>query len=179
MRRIRISLWFLAVIILMFSLADITFAFQNEPDGFRGLKWGDPPTEDMVYIAMMEGGLKFYKLPNEKLHIGDAWFYKISYSFFGPPEKFMRVDLYFYGERNYKLLESICQGKFGEETTKGFHEHVWISPETTVVLVYDVADDKGSLSLGDWTIFSEYTDAKKRAKEAEKKKQAEETEEDW
>jgi len=157
----------------------MAFAFQNEPDGFRGLKWEDPPTEDMVCVDIMEGERTLYKLPNEKLHIGNAWFYKIVYSFFGSPERFMRVDLYFYGERNYKLLESICQGKFGEETTKGFHEHAWISPETTVVLVYDVADDKGSLSLGDWTIFSEYTEAKKTAEEAKKEKQAEETEEDW
>lgn len=179
MRKIRTPLWFLTVAILGFSLAHIGLTFQNEPDGFRHFKWGDPPTEDMVYIAIMEGGLKFYKLPNEKLHIGDAWFYKIIYSFFGSSERFMRVDLYFYGERNYKLLESICQGRFGKETTKGFHELAWISQETTVILAYDVVDDKGSLSLGDWTIFSEYTDAKKRAEEAEKKKQAEETEEDW
>ena len=86
-------------ILIVFSLIlfaeEVKFTFQNEPDGFRGLKWGDPPTEDMVYIAIMEGGLTFYKLPNEKLHIGDAWFYKISYSFFGSPERFMRVDLYY------------------------------------------------------------------------------------
>jgi len=48
-----------------------------------------------------------------------------------------------------------------------------------VVLAYDMADDKGSLSLGDWTIFSEYTEAKKTAEEAKKEKQAEETKEDW
>lgn len=165
--------------ILAFSLAHTGLAFQNEPDGFRHLKWGNPPTEHMVYVGIMKGERRLYKLPNEKLHIGDAWFYKIYYSFFGSPERFMRIDLYFYGERNYKLLGSICQGKFGEETTKGFHEHAWTSPETMVVLAYDMADDKGSLSLGDWTIFSEYTEAKRRAEEAEKEKQAEKTEEDW
>lgn len=179
MRIVRILLWFLTLAILALSLADVGLPFQNEPDGFRGLKWGDPPTEDMLYVATMEGKRRLYKLPNEKLHIGDAWFCRIVYSFFGSPERFMRVDLYFYGERNYKLLEGICQGRFGEETTKGFHEHAWMSPRTTVLLTYDMVEDKGCLGLSDWTIFSEYTEAKKKTQEDERKKQAEETGEDW
>lgn len=179
MKRTRTLLWFFTATMLVFSLADIGLAFKNEPEGFRGLKWGDPPTEEMVYLATMEGGATLYKLPNEKLHIGDAWFYKIVYSFFGSPERFMRVDLYFYSERNYKLLESICQGRFGKETSKRFHEHAWMSPQTTVFLTYDMVEDKSGLGLSDWTIFSEYTEAKKRAEETLKKKEAEEAEEDW
>ncbi len=35
----------LLVIVLVFLITGIGFAFQNEPDGFRGLKWGDAPTE--------------------------------------------------------------------------------------------------------------------------------------
>ena len=179
MKRIRTLLWFVVAAMLVFSLTDIGFAFQNEPDGFRGLKWGGPPREDMVCIGIMDGERSLYKVPDEKLHIGDAWFYKIVYSFFDSPERFMRVDLYFFGERNYRLLESICQGRFGEETIKEFHQHTWMSDRTIVALEYDMLDDKGSLSLGDSTIFSEYMEAKKRAEEGKKDKAAEESKADW
>lgn len=33
---------------LVLGLTVGTYAFQDEPDGFRDLKWGDPPTWDMV-----------------------------------------------------------------------------------------------------------------------------------
>jgi hypothetical protein len=46
----KISLSLLVVLLFIFALASIAQAFQNEPDGFRGLKWGDPPTEDMTFI---------------------------------------------------------------------------------------------------------------------------------
>lgn len=55
MKRIRTPIWFLTVTVLIFSFADIALAFQNEPDDFRGLKWEDPPTEDMVCVDIMEG----------------------------------------------------------------------------------------------------------------------------
>jgi len=32
-----------ATLIFTLGLVSIGFAFQNEPEGFRGVKWGDPP----------------------------------------------------------------------------------------------------------------------------------------
>jgi len=49
-KRMRSLLWFLIATILVFSLVDVGLTFQNEPEGFRGLKWGDPPTEDMEFL---------------------------------------------------------------------------------------------------------------------------------
>lgn len=45
MKKVNLSL--LVVLLFMFALASTTLAFQNEPEEFRGLKWGDPPGEDM------------------------------------------------------------------------------------------------------------------------------------
>jgi len=174
-KRIRTLIWFLTTTVLIFSFADIGLAFQNEPDGFRGLKWGDPPTEDMVCVDILEGELRLYKCLNDKLHIGDAWFHKIVYSFFGWPGRLMGVSLHFYGERNYKLLENICQGRFGKEITKQFYKHFWMGQQANVLLTYDVAKDEGALALTNSMILSEYT----KAVEAEKKRRAEETQEDW
>ena len=50
-------------LIIALVLSTGAIAFQNEPDGFRGLKWGDPPEKDMkligeeyVYDVSNEGG---------------------------------------------------------------------------------------------------------------------------
>lgn len=39
------------VLVLVLTLSLGAFAFQNEPEGFRGLKWGDPPGEDMELVG--------------------------------------------------------------------------------------------------------------------------------
>lgn len=71
------------IIVLVVSLG--AFAFQNEPDGFRGLKWGDSPTEDMVFKFEDSQLSHAYTRPTDKLSIGDAKFTYIDYSFYTPP----------------------------------------------------------------------------------------------
>lgn len=152
----------LTVAILAFLLADIGFAFQNEPEGFRDLKWGDPPREDMVYIGTIEGGSRLYELPDEKLYLGDAQFYMILYSFYGSPERFMSVALHFQGKENYDLLERMCLARFGKQMKKEIYQISWLSPRTSVYLRYDFIEDRGTLSLDDWTIFSEFLRTRER-----------------
>ena len=67
--------------ILILLITGIGFAFQNEPDGFRGLKWGDAPTEDMKFLGQIiyEGNL--YHREGDKLNIGSAKLDNISYWF--------------------------------------------------------------------------------------------------
>ncbi|GAI13595.1 unnamed protein product [marine sediment metagenome] len=54
------KLAFVLAILIVLALSTGGFAFQNEPEGFRGLKWGDPPGEDMELIGVeyvySEGG---------------------------------------------------------------------------------------------------------------------------
>ena len=45
-------------LILVLALSARTFAFQNEPEGFRGLKWGDPVREGMILLGKTEGEAK-------------------------------------------------------------------------------------------------------------------------
>ncbi len=42
----------MVAMVLVLMITGASFAFQNEPEGFRGLKWGDAPTEDMVKEAL-------------------------------------------------------------------------------------------------------------------------------
>jgi len=154
------------------SLVNAGLAFENEPEGFRSSNWGGPPEENMILVDSTKDGQSFYRVPKEKMSIGDAKFYMITYSFFGQPQKFMGVILAFRGEENYDLLKTICEGKFGEPTKKRLSELEWQGQITTIVLNYDLVDEDGALALVGTSIFSEYLEAKQ-------KKQIEKAEEDW
>lgn len=167
----RKTLFVLIVGTLLLCLGS-AYGFENEPEGFRGLKWGDPPLQNMIFVGKKGDIRKVYKVPNNKMNLGDAQFYMIFYGFYGKPERFMDIGLAFGGEKNFNLLKTICRGKFGKETDEGFYSLTWWSPKTMVYLRYDIIEERGSLSLTDMIIFSEYL-------EAEKKKQAEEAEKDW
>ncbi len=79
----------LLVLVLILALPLGAFAFQNEPDGFRGLKWGDPPTEDMEYFDTIEGN-QSYVLFEEKNSFGDVELEQIFYVFYGDPGRFFQ-----------------------------------------------------------------------------------------
>jgi len=82
----------LLVIVLVFLITGMGFAsqdeiaFKNEPDGFRGLKWGDAPTEDMVFSYRVVSEYNIYKgnyyyRKSDKLNIGSAELDSIKYIF--------------------------------------------------------------------------------------------------
>jgi hypothetical protein len=73
------------VLVLTLSLG--AFAFQNEPEGFRGLKWGDPPTENMTKLSRLDlsplsdsGTYRIFE--GENLQIGGAELERIEYRFY-------------------------------------------------------------------------------------------------
>lgn len=160
------------VLILVLVLSAGAFAFQNEPDGFRGLKWGDTVKKGMILLGETKGEVKGYMVPDDELYLGDANFYSILYGFYDQPKRFMIVYLFFNGKENYGLLTIICHDKFGEETERGFYEYSWQSQKAMVKLTYDWIEEKGSLYLASFPIFFEHMQARK-------KKEAEKAAEDW
>ena len=73
----------LVILLFMSALASMIQSFQNEPKGFRDLKWGDPPTEEMKEMKIVEdrNNLFSLKILNNKMFIGNAKFFKIRYNF--------------------------------------------------------------------------------------------------
>jgi len=158
--------------IFILILSTTSFAFQNEPDGFRGLKWGDPPMEGMKYIREIVGS-KGYVLPDDRMFIGDAELCDIIYLFYGQPEQFESVSLYYKGKSNYYLLETICKERFGEdELREGFYDFTWSGQKALIILSYDIIDNEGYLSISSMVITLENI-------AAEKQKQAEKAEGDF
>lgn len=174
----RKGLLVLIAVILVLAVGGGAFAFQNEPEGFRGLKWGDPPTEDMEKVSEMGTGVVMYVRLDDKLSLGDVELGYIFYTFY--QDKFMMVSLHFSGKSNYELLEMICRQKFGKESSGKLYELHWVGSLSSVSLAYTLKWDEGILGLNDVVIFEEYDKALKALLLSElEKKQIEKAEGDW
>ncbi|MEA1964165.1 MAG: hypothetical protein U9O41_03445 [Candidatus Aerophobetes bacterium] len=129
-------------LLFMFALASIAWTFQNEPEGFRGIKWGDPLGEDMIFYAKTEGNddLLWYKKENDKMQIGEAKLKKIIYGFY--KSRFMEVRIEADECRDRDSLEDVVKLKFGDgkesiNWTNGIvtlYEYEWSGNIATVIL---------------------------------------------
>lgn len=144
----RIMVLILCFFLLLISAA---LAFYNEPDGFRGLKWSDLPTDDMIPIKCIskkedKWNQCFYR-PNDKMAIGSVPFYRIVYSFYySEPAQLMSATLSFREVDDYKILETILKATFGEptkSTTPLFaYEDLWVGNRTVIELHCAIFGDK-------------------------------------
>lgn len=152
---------------LIFILPAMAFAFPNEPDGFRGLKWGDPIMEGMKYIGEEKGMLGYIRL-DDKMQIGDAYLSYIVYLFDVYTKRFFGVNMGFEGEENYDRLKIILEGRFGEGEKAGLYRILWIGQKATINLDYDLAEEKGHLGIYSTVLFAEKIerDKKKAAEDA-------------
>jgi len=133
----------LTLIFLVFLLPISALAFQNEPDGFRGIEWGTDISEwpDMTHVSE-----NVYQRENDELTIGDAnvkkihyktyegrlWGVSITYEDYNNHEKLKQTFFYLYGEADYS-----------NRLTERYHWHgsdIWIS------LHYSEGLDWGSIS---------------------------------
>ncbi len=153
-----------AIAFFLLLLTTGAMAFQNEPEGFRGLKWGDPPTEDMALWDVVVG-LDLYILPGEKLSLGEAELVLITYCFY--EDRFMEVNLHFLELDNYALLKEICRTKFGKELEQSASDLYWVSSQSEVSMDYLSVKNYGVLTLASFPIFTEYIDAMKAAEAKE------------
>jgi len=156
------------IVILAFFLVLLTtgvMAFDNEPDGFRGLKWEDSPTEEMEFLGEGRAKLEMYIRETDELSLEGVSLDNIVYSFY--QDRFMRVNLHFTGIDNFSSLRIICIKRFGfkrAEPDKPF-TYYREGSEANVFLSYAAVDDRGNLSLDSESLFSEYMEAVKQEKE--------------
>ncbi len=162
-----------AVIVLALSVG--AFAFQNEPDGFRGLKWGDPPTEDMDYLRTREFDIKIYRGLDDKMQIGEAKLKDICYLFY--EGRFMAVEISPEWS-DYDALKDVVMLKFGDGVvTKEYGltvQILWSGDTATIALVNSPRDGIQLLLIYSIEIWKEKEEEFPRKKEeAEQKKEEE------
>ena len=168
----------LVIFTLILFAEDIKYGFQNEPDGFRGLKWGDAPTEDMTFLGetreyVINNYPDCYYKRNEKNNIGSAELYNIFYNFNLYSNQFYKVMCVFYNEDNYNILGIIFIEKFGEPTytdkRKNKYFLKWVGDKTEVQLYYNPEENKGWIGFKSMEIHPEKIEDNKQ-KELEKAK---------
>ena len=166
----------LLAIVLIFLITGMGFAFQNEPDGFRGLKWGDAPTEDMEFSYQVISKYDIYKgnyyyKKSDKLKIGSAKLDSIRYLFNLYSNQFYKVQAIFTGETNYNILEIILEGRYGKPTSirerKDGYFLWWTGDKVEISLFFYSKEKKGLFIIRSKKIRSENPEDNKQ-KEVEK-----------
>lgn len=163
MRRIAV----VAILLMLLASSGMAFAFQNEPRGFRGLRWGQRRTPDMVLIDENPNA-KVYTRPDDDLTLGGAKLGRIGYIFLdqGYRQSFMAVCLQFNDKENYNILVNVCRKRFGKPDKKVLYELLWVGNKGAVQLDYNAFSQKGHLIMSDRRLTGIYDPAK--GKEAEK-----------
>jgi hypothetical protein len=87
--------------------------YKNEPNGFRGIKWGTDVTSlrDMVLLKDL-GEIRTYSKTKDALTVGDANAESIKYSFLDG--KFYQVEISIYGTENIGAFKKRLIVLFGE-----------------------------------------------------------------
>jgi len=172
----------LGIALLLSSMAQ---AFQNEPDGFRGIKWGDPPGKDM---RLYEKGYEkwpyaqCYVRRDEKLQIGKVKLENIYYLFH--KNKFMRVlvEVDHGGVSEYYFLKDVLTLKFGRVKEEIGEKHLlgatfyrycckWVGSTATVILRTGIMTTWAVITLEMYSneISDQYKEYEFRRKEEELK----------
>lgn len=140
----------LATAILLFAVAvlapSLTFAFRNEPDGFRGIKWGTEIAQvpDMV-LDKGAGDLKWYRRKSDKLKIGDADVDYIVYGFY--KNEFLSVLIGYKGFRNFTELKAILFHQYGEGRKLGqsLEQYWWLGNNVSIKLEFGEVSEVGQI----------------------------------
>ena len=138
MRKVTVVL----MVLIVSALSLGAFAFQNEPDGFRDLKWGDPPTEDMEFTFEVNIR-KDYIRPEDKMSLGEVKLELILYGFVEVDGKlkFFNANLCFVNESRFTILKTICEEKFGPPTSEESYRLSWFDGgEVGISLSYDFTE---------------------------------------
>lgn len=129
---------------LMVMVPGAVDAFRNEPDGFRGIKWGTKigALGGMEFVRG-EGAEKYYARPDEKLKVGDAVIERITYGFYR--DEFYKVTIRFKGLMNYLHLKKTLTDLYGDgDNIPGTDVYSWSGKKVAVVIEF-----KGMLNEGE------------------------------
>jgi hypothetical protein len=153
MGRVNLAVFFTVSIVL---LSASSFAFKNEPDGFRGIKWGtDISTlKGMTHVRTdpSYGGVEFYTRQGDELRIGDAQLNKIEYAFW--KGKFASVWIHSMGYANWYALHDTIFEKFGEgyQPHRYIEQYIWSGTSTAILLTYNEITKQSTLFMYSQTI---------------------------
>jgi hypothetical protein len=123
----------LSISVLAFTATVSAFAFQNEPDGFRGIKWGSDFSQHKNQMTLVEGGkFNLYRREGDKMSIGGAKLESIQYGY--EQNRFVVVIIDTEGAANKSALIDAFRSQFGP-ASKSSHdpeEQQWWGSKTLI-----------------------------------------------
>jgi hypothetical protein len=129
----------LFLLIISVYVAIPAFAFQNEPDGFRGIKWGTNISEltDMLVVESGKDTL-YYARKTDNMKIGDADIGQISYGFY--KNRFFVALVEYKGYVSFTKLKAILFDQYGkpEQPNQPMENYFWVGG--TVDIYFDYND---------------------------------------
>ncbi len=125
----------------------------SEPDGFRGIKWGQDisTVEGLVYVDNDSsfGGIDYYIREGDELKMGNAKLERIFYGFW--KNKFSSVKILTKGYTNWSSFKAVVFEKFGEGMKFGeipdYEWYLWFGENTCMDLSYLGPVEEGELSI--------------------------------
>jgi hypothetical protein len=146
-------------------------AFQNEPDGFRNIKWGTNISElSGMSVVETHPDLKFYSKDGDKMAIGNASLDEIVYGFY--KDQFSNVLIYFHSLSAFLALKDALFEQYGSgsQPNQFMERYYWmdlIGGTTTITLDFSKVSDKGTLSFQSKKLLKkQQADEKQKAKAA-------------
>jgi len=157
---------FMIVILQQFN----AYAYDNEPEGFRGIKWGTN-IKDVKNMKLVEDAVdsKFYMRKDEKNKIGDAIVDSIVYVFYN--NKFYGVIIKFNSITNFTRLKETFFQQYGSgnKHNRFMEDYDWglMGSDVYINLKYSEVSEKGQIHYSYRPIAEEKKSAlKRKAKEA-------------
>lgn len=142
----------------------ISFGFPNEPDSFRGIRWGTNfnMLSDTEVIDREDEPLTIYKNKNDKMKIRDAEIEEITYHFY--KGRFFGVGISFIGFNNFDQLKSTFFHLYGKarRINQFTEEYYWFGTKVTIMFKYSDTIKKGEILYSYKPIREELIKDKKR-----------------
>ena len=111
-----------------------SIAFLDQLNGFRDLKFGEPPKSSMILLED-DGDLTFYRRDSDDMKVSDGELSEITYGFY--KQQLFTVTLKTKGSANSKALLTTFNSAYGagRQPTDYLQEYYWFG--TTVNATYD------------------------------------------
>lgn len=123
------------------------FGFQNEPESFRGVRWGTNINvlSDTEFNDHENETLSIYINTNDKMKIRDAEVKEIKYHFY--KGRFFGVRISFIGITNFYLLKSTFFDLYGKPriTNQFIEEYYWFGTKVAIMFKYNDTNEKGEI----------------------------------
>lgn len=136
----------LLTVVLSVMFSAVAFAYENEPDDFRGIKW-DTNIEKLpdMELVLDGGDLKAYSRKGETMKLGEAGLSALHYIFY--KDHFYCVHIEFKGLENFNKIKDVLFKTYGQPEGTQYYDRrfAWPGERASITLEFDVSIGQGEL----------------------------------